>query len=153
MIAALNNTDSGDSRNVSAVETSRTAQQNRSLQHACLVARAIEDYRGQDTVVLDLTKITPIVDYFVVTTSTSPRQMRAIADEVHRVLKQEGSQRLGSEGEESSTWILQDYGDVVVHIFAAETRQLYDLEHLWADAPRIDWQAIAPPARSVTPRS
>ncbi|MGE3316713.1 MAG: ribosome silencing factor [Planctomycetaceae bacterium] len=98
------------------------------------------DYRGQNTVVLDLTKVTPIFDYFVVTTGTSPRQMRAIADEVERVLSEEGSSRLGVEGYETSTWILQDYGDVVLHIFTPETRSVYDLEHLWADAPHVDWK-------------
>jgi ribosome-associated protein len=90
--------------------------------------------------VLDLTKITPIADYFVLTTGTSRRQMHAIAEEVDRVLEAAGSSRIGLEGYDNSTWILQDYGDVVLHVFTAETRALYDLEHLWADAPRIDWQ-------------
>lgn len=101
-----------------------------------------DDYRGQNTVVLDLTAVTPIFDYFVVTTGSSPRQMRALADEVDRVLRQEGSARLGVEGYESSTWLLQDYGDVVLHVFAPESRGIYDLEHLWADAPRVDWRAV-----------
>ena len=91
--------------------------------------------------VLDLTQITPIVDFFVISTGSSNRQIRALGEEVHRVLKQQGSRRIGLEGEESGTWILQDYGDIVVHIFTDETRKLYDLEHLWADAPQIDWKA------------
>jgi ribosome-associated protein len=93
-------------------------------------------------VVLDLTEVTPIVDFFVITTGTSARQMHAIAEEVHRVLKAEGSQRLGLEGFDSSTWILQDYGDVVLHVFTDEARRTYDLEHLWADARQVDWQAV-----------
>ena len=119
----------------------RTGQLDRSLDHACRAARAADDLRGQDTLVLDLTKITPIVDFFVVTSGTSNRQMRAVADEAHRVLKEVGSTRLGREGDHGNSWILQDYGDVVVHIFSAEARKLYDLEHLWADAPQIDWRA------------
>ena len=103
-----------------------------------MAARVLDEFRGQETVVLDLTKVTPIVDYFIVTTATSSRQMRAIADEVSRVLKQQGSRPRGVEGQESGTWLLQDYGDIVVHIFTPETRKLYDLEHLWADAPRMD---------------
>jgi ribosome-associated protein len=67
--------------------------------------------------------------------------MRAIADEVDRVLTGEGSRRLGTEGTASATWILQDFGDVVLHVFSAEARNLYDLENLWADAVRVDWQA------------
>ena len=100
-----------------------------------------DDYRGRDTLVLDLTNITPFVDYFVLTTGTSRRQMHAVAEEVDRVLQTEGSGRLGIEGYDTSTWILQDYGDIVLHVFTPEARSKYDLEHLWADAPRVDWQA------------
>lgn len=112
----------------------------RSLEQARLCARIADEYRGKDTVVLDLTDITPIVDYFVITTGANRRQMRAIADEVDRVLSEAGSQRLGVEGYESDSWILQDYGDIVLHIFTAEARALYDLERLWADARRVDWR-------------
>jgi ribosome-associated protein len=112
-----------------------------SLEQACLCAKIADDYRGKDTIVLDLTSITPIADYFVITTATSPRQMQAIAEEANRLLKAEGSRRLGIEGKDSGNWILQDYGDVVLHVFSPEARTVYDLERLWADAPRIDWQS------------
>ena len=118
----------------------REAQKQRSLDQACEAARIMDEYRGQNTVVLDLTAITPIVDYFVITTGSSSRQMKAIAEEVHRAMKAQGSKRIGREGEESNTWLLQDFGDVVVHVFTPEARELYDLEHLWADAPHIDWK-------------
>jgi ribosome-associated protein len=108
---------------------------------ACLVARIADGFKGRATVVLDLAEVTPIVDYFVVTTATSRRQMHAVAEEVDRVLTAEGEQRLGLEGYNSDSWILQDYGDIVLHVFTPEARALYDLERLWADAPRIDWQA------------
>lgn len=101
-----------------------------------------DDYKGGDTLVLDLTDVTPIVDFFVITTGTSRRQMHAVAEEAERVLQSDGSQRMGLEGYDSETWILQDYGDVVLHIFAPEARRVYDLEHLWADARRIDWRAV-----------
>jgi ribosome-associated protein len=66
--------------------------------------------------------------------------MHAIADETDRVLSAEGSRRLGREGYDSgSPWLLLDYGDVVLHIFMPETRDIYDLEHLWADAKRVDY--------------
>ena len=107
-----------------------------------MCVRVADEYRGRDTVVIELTEITPIVDYFVITTGTSRRQMRALAEEVDRVLKIEGSRRLGVEGYEGDSWILQDYGDVVLHVFSSEARPLYDLERLWADAPRIDWRAV-----------
>ena len=85
--------------------------------------------------------MTPIFDFFVITTATSARQMRAVVDEVDRVLKSEGSRRIGTEGAATGTWILQDFGDIVLHVFTAEARKLYDLENLWADAVPVDWQA------------
>lgn len=120
---------------------SQSAGRERSLDQACLCAQVADDYRGQDTLVLDLTGVTPIMDYFVVSTATSSRQMRALAEEVNRVMKEHGSRHRGVEGADGRTWILQDYGDVVLHIFSPEARKLYDLEHLWADAPRVDWKA------------
>lgn len=128
-------TDSSDSQN-------RTAQQH-ALQLACGCARAADEFRGADTVVLDLTGVTRIADYFVITTGTSRRQMHAIADETNRIMKAAGSKRIGIEGYDGDSWVLQDYGDIVVHVFNAETRSLYDLEHLWADAEKVDWQAAA----------
>lgn len=118
-------------------------QRQQSRQTACRIARIADEYRGRDTLVLDLTKLTPIVDFFVITTGSSRRQMHAVAEEVDRVLKAEGHRRLGVEGYESNSWILQDYGDVVLHIFNEDARRLYDLEHLWADASPVDWQTSA----------
>lgn len=67
--------------------------------------------------------------------------MLAIAEEINKQLKQTGTKRQGIDGNDQSQWIVQDYGDVVVHIFSPEMREVYDLERLWADAPRVDWQA------------
>lgn len=67
--------------------------------------------------------------------------MHAIAEEVDRIMKADGNQRMGLEGYSAGSWILQDYGDVVLHVFTPEARSVYDLEHLWADAARVDWQA------------
>lgn len=111
-----------------------------SLQHAVMAAKACDDFRGKDVVVLDLTPITAIFDYFVIATASSGRQMDAIAEEVNRVMKESGNRRLGLEGRDTGTWVLQDFGDIVLHIFSAESRELYDLEHLWGDAKQVDWQ-------------
>lgn len=117
---------------------------SRSLANAVTAARCADEMRGRDVVVLDLTKISPIVDFFVIATGTSRRQMHAIADEVNRKLKGEkGNTRLGIEGYRSEGhWILMDFGDVVLHVFTEEGRELYDLENLKADAERIDWQNV-----------
>lgn len=121
-----------------------TERQQASRELACLAAQACEDLKGKETIVLDMTPVTPIVDFFIVTTATSGRQMRAIAEEVEQLMKSRGSRpRIGVEGRESETWILQDYGDLVLHVFSPEGRDLYDLEHLWADAPHVDWKSIA----------
>jgi ribosome-associated protein len=116
-----------------------TLTKSRSLEHACLAAKVCDDLRGKDTVVLDLTRVTPLFDYFVISTGNSRRQLHAIAEEVQKTLKTRGSQRLSLEGWESSKWIVEDFGDVVIHLFTEEARGLYDLENLWGDAPRIDW--------------
>jgi ribosome-associated protein len=114
----------------------------RSLANAITAARCADEMRARDIVVLDMTKIASIVDFFVIGTGTSRRQMHAIADEVNRKLKGEGGNtRLGVEGYRTEgNWILMDFGDVVLHVFTEEGRQLYDLENLKADAERINWR-------------
>lgn len=119
---------------------SRGKQLEQSREQAITAARVADEMRGQDVTVLDLSTITPIADFFVVVTAASPRQARSIAEEIHQNLKKAGSLRLGVEGEETSSWILQDYGDVVIHVFTTDARKLYDLENLWGDAPRLDWK-------------
>ena len=118
--------------------------QQASRELASRAAQACEDLKGKETVVLDLTPVTPIADFFVVTTATSGRQMRAIAEDIEQLMKKRGSRpRVGVEGRASETWILQDYGDIVLHVFSSEGRALYDLEHLWADAPLVEWKPLA----------
>jgi ribosome-associated protein len=92
--------------------------------------------------------VTAIFDFFVLTTATSARQMRAIADEVARAVGSNKSDRPSTEGTGSS-WVLEDFGDVVMHVFSPEARSLYDLEHLWADAVRVDWQAYLESSRTA----
>jgi len=118
-----------------------TTSQETALRQACESARIARDYRGEDTVVLDLRELTPIFDYFVISTGSSRRQMHAIAEEVDRVLSAEGSSRQGIEGYRESSWILQDYGDIVLHVFDHDCRERYALESLWADAKKVDWAA------------
>jgi ribosome-associated protein len=115
----------------------------RSRRHAVLMAQACEQYRGGDVVVLDLTNITPVFDFFVIASANSNRQMRAIAEGVDNVMAEHGSARRGVEGFEGN-WICQDYGDVVLHVFTPAAREHYDLEHLWGDAPRVSWETEVP---------
>ena len=110
--------------------------------HAALVAAEAADAKlGQDAVVLAMGDLFGVVDAFVVTSGHNVRQIRSIVDEVERRLKEgEGRRPTAVEGLSDGTWVLMDYGDFVVHVFLEETRDFYDLEHLWSAAPRVDWR-------------
>jgi ribosome-associated protein len=110
------------------------------LQRALLCARVAADNKAHDIVVLDMTGTTPLYDYFVLATGTGRRQIHTVIEEIDAALTAEGDRRLGIEGYEAGKWVVQDYGDVVVHVFDPETRKYFGLEDLWADARRIDWE-------------
>lgn len=125
-------------------------QRARELAIEC--ARVADEHRGERILVLDMTRLTPIVDYFVIVTGSTRRRIHTIVEEIDRAMEQAGQRRLGLEGYDSSRWVLLDYGDIVVHVFDPEAREYYDLENLWADAPRIEWQSAAErPATDVQP--
>jgi ribosome-associated protein len=105
---------------------------------AFTAARVAEETRGSDVRVLDLRGLTDVVDYFVVATGSSRRQMHAMADEIEKVVKHDLHDRTrGAEGYEEGRWIVLDYGDVMVHLFDAEARCYWDIEQLWSDARRV----------------
>ena len=106
-----------------------------------LAAAEVADGRHcSDIVVLDLREKSPATDYFVIATGTSDRQMRAVADEICEEARKRGLQRFGRAGYEQARWILLDFIDVVIHIFDREYRDYYDLELLWGDAERLNWE-------------
>ncbi len=104
---------------------------------ALAIAKAALDKQAEDVTVLDVRGLTSYADYFVVMTADSDRQASAIADHVEQTMKSLGVPKVGVEGYESGRWILVDYGDVVAHVMNKESRGFYDLEGLWADAPRF----------------
>ena len=99
---------------------------------------ALIDKRARDPIVLDMRDITLITDYFVVCHGTSNVHIRALGDAVVEALKEEGVRPHGVEGRDEGRWVLLDYGDLIVHIFAEEEREFYGLERLWSDAPRLE---------------
>ena len=111
-----------------------------SLERACLCARVAVENKGRDVCVLDMRGITPLYDFFVLVSGQSRRQVHTLTEEIDAALQEQGDERLGVEGYEASKWVVQDYGDVVVHVFNPDTREYYALEELWADAPRVDWE-------------
>lgn len=99
------------------------------------IVNAVEDKKAENILLLDLRPDAIIADFFVVCTATSDRQMRALAENVREVMKNNfGRLPTNVEGEGSSGWVLMDYGDVIAHIMTEETRRFYDLEGLWDTA-------------------
>lgn len=126
--------------NTATVQSELTSPAEVAEYRAFLCARVAEENKARDILVLDMRGLTPLYDFFVLATGSSRRQIHAIAEEIDAALWAEGDTRLGIEGYQSSKWVVQDYGDVVVHVFDTDARGYYALEELWADAPRLDWQ-------------
>ncbi|MBI4673526.1 MAG: ribosome silencing factor [Chloroflexi bacterium] len=99
------------------------------------IAEIISDKKGSDIVLLDTGKVSTIADYFVIATAESERQAKAMVDEIEKKMKQHRKLPLSVDGEMNSGWVLLDYGGVIVHIFDPGTRDYYDLEDLWSNAP------------------
>lgn len=100
-----------------------------------LVLDALDDLKAKDVALLDVARLTSVTDLMVVASGTSTRHVMALANHVVERVKAEGIQPLGVEGEAGADWVLVDLGDLVVHVMLPETRELYDLERLWADLP------------------
>jgi len=107
------------------------------------LAQAALDKRAEALVVLDLQGLSTVADYFLVCTARSPTQLDTIADAMHATLKARGLRLRHREGTAASGWLLLDGGDVVAHLFLAETRAFYALERLWGDAPTLELDASA----------
>ncbi len=103
-------------------------------------ASAIDDKKGLDVLLLDVSSVIVLTDVFVIASGTSNRHVKTLADEVEVRLRELGRRPLRREGLADATWVLLDFGDVVVHLFEPETRRYYDLERLWSDAPRLEFQ-------------
>ncbi len=108
---------------------------------ALAIARAGLDKKAEDVLVLDVRGLTSYAEYFVIMTADSDRQAGAIADAIDEQLEAQGATKVGAEGHSGGRWVLIDYGDVVAHVFQPEARTFYDLEGLWADAPRLAVEA------------
>ena len=123
---------------IADADTTDVAAGQRSLELALAAARTAADNRGTDVVVLDMRKITPVFDYFVIATGSSRRQLHAISEEIDHCLEDEmGDERMGIEGYNESQWILLDYGNIVIHLFDQETREYYALEDFWSEAVQV----------------
>lgn len=110
-----------------------------SLELARVAALAADSKKATDIVLLDLTGLTDVCDYFLICTGANARLLDSVVDEIRvKVGANFGVKPTSTEGRVGLTWVLMDYGSVVIHIFQPETREFYRLERLWADAPRVD---------------
>lgn len=109
-----------------------------------VVTAALDDGKAEDVKVLDVRKLTSIADFMVVATGRSSRQVKALADRVVEAARKRKVRPIGTEGEETSEWVLVDLGDVIVHLMQPETRGFYQLEKLWEIPKRL--RATEPPA-------
>ena len=105
----------------------------------CKIAvAALEDRKAEDVKVIDIREISPIADFFIIANGTNQNQIQAMRDAAHEALYKAGLTVKQVEGNQNSTWILMDYGDIIVHIMLEETRDFYSLERLWGDAEEIE---------------
>lgn len=104
---------------------------------AKIAYKALDDKLAIDIRVLEINKISPLADYFIIASGNNPNQLRAMADEVDEQLFKAGYRLKHSEGMTSKNWILMDFGDIVVHLFNKEDREFYNIERIWGDAKEI----------------
>ena len=107
---------------------------------ACFAARVVDEKKASDTLVIEVGPILAVVEYFVITSASNRRLVRALADEVEgRIREETGRSPLRVEGAREQQWVLIDYGDIVIHVFSDETRSFYEIERLYRDARFIEW--------------
>ena len=111
-----------------------------------IAVKALDSKKGKEIRLIRIDKITTLAEYFVICTGTSNTQINALGDEVEKELMLAGEEPLHREGYRGGTWVLLDYGCVVVHVFNDEARKFYSLEHLWADGEEVDLSAVLPHA-------
>lgn len=109
---------------------------------ACVAARAADDKKAEHTLVLAVGEVLQITDYFVICSASNRRLVKTVVDAVEEAVREQlGRSPLRMEGVGEQQWVLVDFGDVVVHVFAEEIRMYYEIERLYRDVPRIEWQA------------
>ena len=109
---------------------------------AQIACKAIDDKKGQDIKIIDIHNVSVIADYFVIASGTNSNQVQAIVDNVEEQLGRAGFEATQIEGNRNSSWILMDYGDVIVHVFDEENRLFYDLERIWRDGKVLEMDAF-----------
>ncbi len=126
-----------------APATSRRPKATPATRLAAVLARAADDAKANEIVVLKVGEVSDIADYFIVASGTSDAHVRSTADKLVEAAKADGTSVLHVEGTESGKWVVLDFVDVVVHLFVPALREYYQLERLWSDAPRVPVDRLA----------
>ena len=107
---------------------------------ALVVAGILDEHKARDIKILEISEVTSIADYFVICNGNSSTHIKSLSGAVEEKLSEMGIEPAHNEGVSTATWILKDYLDVVVHIFGREADEFYRLEHMWADATRVEFE-------------
>lgn len=105
---------------------------------AKMICEALDEKKAEDIQIIDIQKVSVLADYFIVSHGNNQNQLLAMQEEVDKIMYENGIQAKQIEGNRSSTWILMDYGDVIVHLFLKEDRLFYNLEKIWQDGTLLD---------------
>ena len=111
---------------------------NQAKEMVKLAVEALEEKKGEDVKIIDIEGVSVIADYFVLASASNANQTQALVDNVEEKLFKAGYECHQKEGSMSSTWVLMDYGDVIVHVFSKEDRLFYDLERIWRDGRIVE---------------
>ncbi len=103
---------------------------------------ALDEKKAENIVILNIGEVSVIADYFIIANGNNPSQITAMIDEVQKKLAELGYTPVGIEGIRNTSWVLMDYGDLIVHVFSKEDREFYDLERIWADCAQVDIDSI-----------
>lgn len=111
------------------------------LEKALYCSKVASDKKAHELVIINVREFSSFADFFIVCSGTSTRQVQAVAEHVEAEMKKQGFRPIGIEGMRGGRWVLLDYGDVIVHVFHQTERDFYGLEDLWAECPRIAYDA------------
>src|SRR5215212_7463686 len=130
----------------SAAPSPEEARLETARRFAVQSARLAANTNCQNVVVLDVSGVSPVTDFLVVATGTSPRQMKTVCDEVEEAGEGQNFRALSRVGDDSSSWTCIDFVDVVLHVFSHDARSYYDLDGLWGDAKPVEWREATVPS-------
>ena len=120
----------------------RRKEMDQSKEMARIAYNALSDKKGEDIKIIDITGISVLADYFIIANGNSDSQVNALVDNVEEELHKAGYPLKQREGQASGSWVLLDFGDIIVHVFDRENRLFYDLERIWKDGKDISVEAL-----------